>query len=165
MESLSKNIVTIMQQLVKNDGLMKMLVHNEDNPFDTSLPKINTNKLIDPTNTCSKILPFPFDITAEVEDNSFIRVYYNDGGFDSSEVIADSRIHIDIIVAKSLWLINDGERSLIRPYEMMGRIIDMVGKRSLNCTIKLEFTGWGHLAVNQKFDAIRLYADYFSVET
>lgn len=164
LETMSKNIVTIMKELSMNQGLARLLYYNKSNPFDQSLPNVNGNDLIKPTSPSARIFPYPFDPEAQIEDGSFIRVYYNLGEFNKNEVIAQSELHIDIIVAKSLWLINDGERSLIRPYEIMGRIIDTIGRRGLSTAIKLNFEGWQHLAVNAKFDAIRLYANYMSVE-
>lgn len=165
MESMSSNIVNIMFELTKNEGLARLLVNDVSNPFDSTLPVIDRNKLIVPDSSISKIFPYPFDPEVTDEDGSFIRVYYNDGEFNSNETIAESQIHIDIIVSKSLWLVNDGERSLIRPYEIMGRVVDMVGRRGLSKTIKLKFDGWQHLYVNTKFDAIRLYGNYMSVES
>lgn len=163
LESMSKNIVNIMLQLSSNDGLAMLLVNNNNAPFSPSLPTIDKSKLINPELPESRISPFPFDPDALVEDNSFIRAYYNSGEFDS-EIIADSSLHIDIIVAKSLWLINHDGRSLVRPYEIMSRVVDLLGSRSNNDTIRLKFNGWQHLAVNAKFDAIRLYCEYMSVE-
>ncbi len=174
MESMSKNIVDVMFELTKNNGLIELLINNNNslpllrdgNALEKKIEDSKIRKsLIKPNSIASKISPFPFDPDAQLEDESFIRVYYNNGEFNSNEVIGESQLHIDIIVAKSLWLINDGERSLIRPYEIMGRVMDMVGKRSLNSTVRLNFEGYQHLAVNTKFDAIRLYSTYMSVET
>jgi len=165
LESLSKNIVKIMQELSKNQGLVRLLQYNDDNPFDRNLPDVDGSTLIHPKSVNYKIKPYPFDVEAETGETSTIRVYYNSGDFNENEVISETNLHIDIIVAKELWLINDGTNSLIRPYEIMSRVTDMVGKRSLNTTIKLRFDGWQHLAVNTKFDAIRLYSEYFTVET
>jgi hypothetical protein len=164
LESMSKNIVKIMFELTKNEGLARLLVNNVENPFDDSLPTIDRNKLIAPNSELSKIFPYPFDPEAQVNDECFIRVYYNDGDFGSNEVITESQLHVDIIVARSLWLINDGGESLIRPYEIAGRIVDMLGSRSLNSTIRLKFEGYQHLYINPKYDAIRLYSSYMSVE-
>jgi len=161
--NLSKNVIDIMMVLKENQGLAELLANNTDNPFDSKLPPIDKNKLINPKSDMCKIFPFPFDPEATIEDASFLRVYYNQGEFNENETIQEISLHIDIIVAKSLWLINDGRRSLIRPYEIMDRVIDMVGKRSIS-PIRVKFDGWQHLAVNTKFDAIRLYSDYFSVE-
>lgn len=163
MESMSKNIVDIMFQLIKNEGLVRLLVNNESSPLAKDVT-IDKKKLINPSSVESKILPYPFDVEATISDGAFIRVYYNDGNFNDNEVIAESQIHIDIICARSLWLINDNDKSLIRPYEIMGRVIDMIGKRSLNSTIKLKFEGYQHLYINTQFDAIRLYCNYMSVE-
>lgn len=163
--TLSKNVVDVIATLAKNDGLVKLLVHNVDNPFDSNLPAIDKSKIANPKSDLCRIYPYPFDPDAQIEDSSFIRVYYNQGEFNENEVIQDMDLFIDIIVAKSLWLINDGNKSMIRPYEIMDRVVDLVGKRSLNNTIKLKFDGWQHLAVNTKFDAIRLYSKYWNIET
>lgn len=165
LNNLSKNIVDIMNQLAKNEALARLLTHNVSNPFDSNLPAINKKNLITPDSATSKIFPVPFDPDANIVDTSFIRVYYNKGDFDSSETIQEMALFIDIVVAKSLWLINDGKRSLIRPYEIMERVIDMVGKKSVGASTKVTFDGWQHLAVNTKFDAIRLYSSYWNVES
>ena len=160
-ESMSKNIINVLTELSKNDGLLCLLLNNTKSPFSTT-PKVQLSKLI----SDGKITPYPFDTEATIADGAFIRVYYNDGELDSAEVISESQIHIDIICARSLWLINgiDGQ-PLIRPYEMLSRVIDSVGSRSLNSSIRLDIKGYQHLYINSKFDAIRLYCEYMSVET
>lgn len=156
--NLSKDVINVMTTLSENEGLSQLLGNDIPNPFSRPVP--STTKIL-----MDKITPYPFDIEATVEDGSFIRVYYNQGEFNENEVIQEMSLHIDIVVAKNLWLINDGRRSLIRPYEIMDRVVDLVGFRSVASPIKLKFTGWQHLAVNRKFDAIRLYADYWNIET
>lgn len=173
METMSKNVVGIMKQLAKNNALVELLINN-----DSKLPLLRDSKGLDakittkirenitnPFSETAKIFPYPFNVEATVSDGCFIRVYYNDGEFNENEVIADSQLHIDIVVARSQWLINDGVNSLIRAYEIMGRVIDLVGKRSVGSPIKIKFDGYQHLYVNDKFDAIRLYANYMSVES
>lgn len=163
LETMSKNIVEIMKALSKNEGLARLLSNNISNPFSIAVG--DKSKLIDMSSENAKIFPYPFDPDATLEDGSFVRVYYNDGEFNSNETIAESDLHIDVIVAKSLWLIDDGDRALIRPYEIIGRIIDTVGARAINSNIRLGFTSYQHLAVNGKFDAIRLYCEYMSIES
>ena len=163
METMSRNIVSICTELAKNEGIAMLLVNDVKTPFDTVLnPPVDKSKLV-----LTKIFPYPFDLEATVEDGSFIRVYYNDGEFNSNEVIAESQLNIDIVVSMSLWLIRDdiSKKSLIRPYEIMGRVLDVIGRRSNNTTIKLNFDGYQHLYINPKFDAIRLYSNYMSIET
>lgn len=164
LETMSKNIVGVMMTLAKNEMLGRLLIHDINNPYDLSLPKPDVSNLVKPDSSTAKIFPYPFDPEATTHNGSFIRIYYNDGDFNSNETIAESQLHIDIIVSKDLWLINNGEESLIRPYDIAGRVVDLVGRRSINSTVKLKFTGYQHLYVNRKFDCIRLYAEYMSVE-
>lgn len=165
LNTLSKNVVDIMTALSKNEGLARLLFHDVDNPFKSDLPVIDSAKLINQKSELCRIFPVPFDPEATIDDRSFIRVYYNQGEFNSNEVIQELYLHIDIIVAKSLWLCNDGSKPLIRPYEIMDRVVDLIGHRSANKNIRVKFDGWQHLAVNTKYDAIRLYSEYYSVET
>lgn len=165
LETMSKNIVNIMFALAKNPMLGKLLVHDVKNPYNPTLATPKVADLIKPDSSVAKIFPYPFDPDATTLDGSFIRVYYNDGDFNSNETIAESQLHIDIIVSKTLWLIDNGNDSLIRPYDIAGRVVDLVGRNSLNSTIKLNFKGYQHLYINTKFDCIRLYAEYMSVES
>lgn len=161
LESMSKNVINIMYDLASLDGLAMLLLHNDKTPYKTAVTEAEKNGLL-----MTKIVPFPFDTEAETADGSFIRVYYNDGEFNTNETIAECNLHIDIIVAKSLWLINDNQgKGEIRPYSIMGRIVDRVGHRSVGSKTKVKFEGYQHLYVNTKFEAIRLYANYMSVES
>lgn len=164
LESLSKNVVRVIQALGKNTGLAQLLLYDVYDPFDKTLPPItdaDLQNLINPKHEKCRIKPYPFDPDATVSNCSFIRIYYSEGEFNSNEVIAETTLHIDIIVAKDLWLIQGGK---IRPYEIMARVIDLVGKRGVGNTIKLKIDGFQHLAVSTQFDAIRLYSEYMTVE-
>lgn len=165
-ESMSKNIVNIISELAKNDGLIRLLANDIEKPLSKP-SQIGLSSLVNPKNSESRILPFPFDVDATTEEGSFLRIYYNDGEFDESGVIAESKIHIDIICSRNLWLINDDNSnySLIRPYEILSRIVSTIGRRSANPIIRLDIQGYQHLYINKKFDAIRLYCEYMSVET
>jgi hypothetical protein len=172
LETMPRNIVDIMIKLAKNEMLGRLLVHDISTPYDMSLPAPNWQDLIKQDGSMTKFFPYPFDPDATTLDGTFIRVYYNDGEFNENEVIADSQLHIDIICSKTLWLINDSQdgnpnygKSTIRPYDIMGRVVDLVGKRSIGTGIKVKFDGYQHLYVNTKFDCIRLYANYMSVES
>jgi hypothetical protein len=163
LESLSKNVVKVIQSLSKNEGLARLLLHNVSNPNYPTKPE-EFNNIARLSSEHCKIFPYPFDPEAQIEDECFIRVYYNDAEFSSNETISETRLHIDIICAKSLWLINDGVEPMVRPYEVVSRVISMLGRNSMGNTMNLKFDGMQHLAVNTKFDAIRLYSEYFTVE-
>lgn len=165
LNNLSQHVVGVINELARNEGLIQLLINDVINPFDKDVDENVKKNIANPNSNSCRLFPYPFDPEATIADSSFIRVYYNQGEFDESQTIQEMSMHVDIIVAKSLWLINDHNRKqrLIRPYEIMDRVVDMVGRRSVS-PIKLNFTGWQHLSVNTKFDCIRLYSDYFSVE-
>ena len=171
METMSKNIVTVLEQLSKNNALIELLIDNNNelpllldgDALEKKITPIIKKNIINPTNPDAKILPYPFEAEATTKDGSFIRVYYNNGEFNDNEVICESQLNVDIIVARSLWLISDGNKSLVRPYEIMSRVISMIGRSSVS-PVRLKFSGYQHLYINTKFDAIRLYADYMTVE-
>lgn len=173
---MSSDIIGIMNALRYNDRLVSLLlIDSIDNKFtETERPDgfENTDnesrknlQIVNQDSAFCRIAPTPFNPDAEEKDKSMLRIYYNQGEFDS-EVITESSLHIDIIVAKSLWLIYDQteQRQIIRPYEIMDCVIDTVGRRNGNPLVSINFTGYQHLAVNTKFDAIRLYSEDFNAE-
>jgi hypothetical protein len=164
-DTMSRNIVRILKLLSKNDMLVRLIANNQDNPLSHPVT-LQTKDLINPRADDAKFLPFPFDVEAQTEDGSFVRIYYNQGEFNEGETISEAQLNIDIIVAKSLWLIYDDTKkeSLIRPYEIMERIVDLLGRKGIG-DIRLEIDGYQHLYINTKFDCIRLYCQYTSLET
>lgn len=168
LETMSTNIVETMKTLSRNPMLGKLLVHDVKNPYLESLLVPDPNSLINMSIDDPKISPFPFDEDGvNTLSGSFIRIYYNDGDFNDNQTIAESELHIDIICSKDVWLVNNDElkKSIIRPYDIAGRVVDLVGKRSVGKHPKLRFKGFQHLYISKKFHCIRLYADYMSVET
>ena len=160
---MAKNVVNVIKVLASNEMIGRLLQYEDS--YNMKLMKPIPSQIMNPKNDDCRIFPFPFDVEATDVENSFIRVYYNSGGFNENETIAEAKIHIDIIVPKGMWLLNNGKDSLIRPYDIMGRVIDLVGRNSVGHSVKLNFEGYQHLYINTKFDCIRLYAEYMSVET
>lgn len=167
---MSSNVINIMESLSHNENLINLLIIDKNEAEfhgtkDRPEGFRNNKQIIKQNDEFCRILPVPFNPEAEEVDKSMIRVYYNQGEFDS-ELISESTLHIDIIVAKNLWLIYDESigKGLIRPYAILEAVMDCVGRKSGNPLVSVNFTGWQHLAVNTKFDAIRLYADYFKPE-
>jgi hypothetical protein len=150
-ELMSDNLTIILGELIKNQNIVKYLSYNVKNPLsqpDVTLPAKN---LIE-----SKIHPYPFDPITTSEEVVEIRVYYPDGAIDDSKAVIETGVYIDIVCAKSLWLINDG-KSAVRPYMIMKELFQLFADRSVGTVGRLDFQGFEHLHVNEKFDAIRLH--------
>jgi hypothetical protein len=159
LELLSQNIVLIMNQLIGNKEIVKYLYYNVNNPLtqaDISLPAKSL--------MFKNVFPYPFDKNATITDCSQIRAYYPIGYLKNNEIINDTNVVFDIIVAKSLWLVNDGE-SKIRPYELLRHTISTFSGKSIGTLGQLHFSRFMHLTVNDKFDAIRLEATMTTIGT
>jgi hypothetical protein len=176
--NMSNEVVKVMNQLRYNDRLVSLLIIDKDssnfdiasrpdgfNSFQDNMEKKNI-QIIKQSDSFCRISPTPFDPEATIEDKSMIRAYYSTGELDG-ERIRESSFVIDIIVSKNLWLAWDEsyKKEFIRPYEIMEEIVNTIGRRSGNPIITMPFNGFQHLSVNSKFDAIRLFSDYFSPET
>lgn len=161
LNQMSNNIVDVMEALARNKGIRALLYINEDTPFssefDSRIPSYQ--EMISPVSEKRRISPVSFDMEAQQEDRSEIRVYYNVGRFDASGKYVDYNMHIDIICAKNLWMIKDPVKgkSLIRPYEIMSRIFDSIGQQNINQINIGRPTNFQMLSVNENFDAIRIY--------
>lgn len=159
LELLSPNLVMILNQIISQKEIAKYLNYSQKNPLsqpDIAMPATNL--------MFKSVFPFPFDNAVATTDCSQIRAYYPNGTFQSREIIADTRIVFDIIVAKSLWLVNDGT-ALIRPYEIMKHLIALFSDKSIGTVGRINFHRFVHLTVNDKFDALRIEATMMTIGT
>lgn len=150
---LSKNLVTIINTLLTDPILCKLIAYNDTDPL--AQPNV-----ADPTKSLmfNRVMPYPFDTKIQLDDTIQLRVYYLGGEFTDNHVVDDSRVTFDIVVAKSLWLMNSGQ-SAIRPYEIMERIISNFYKKSIDTVGVIHFKSFRHISFTSQFDCIQLIAD------
>jgi hypothetical protein len=158
LELLSDNLMILIEELLNNQSIAKYLKYNDKDAINKPDILLPANSLL-----MNKIFPFPFNPNISTDDCSQIRVYYPDGGFDDSQVWLDTDIFFDIVVAKKLWLTSDGQRSSIRPYEIMRHTIEQFKDRSIGTLGKLIFTRFIHMNANDNFDVIRLGAQMSTI--
>lgn len=159
LELLSRNLTLMLQQLLQNKEVVKYLAYNVKNPLSQPDVPLPATSLM-----FKNLHPYPFDSFATTEDCSQIRVYLPSGTFGTKEIVADTTIFIDIIVAKSLWLVNDGQ-ALIRPYELMKLIVSMFSETSVGTLGQIKFNKFVHLAINERFNGIRIDAKMITLGT
>lgn len=157
---MSNNIVELMSAIATNKGIRRLLYLNQENPFHPDYDKRIPTKseILSSKSKYGRIKPVSFNPEATIEDRTEIRIYYNIGRVDGSGKHVDANIHIDIICAKDLWLIEDAiGRSKIRPYEILSRISDEIGAQNRNNISIGAMSQFQMLSVNEQFDAIRVY--------
>lgn len=166
MSHMSNNVVDVMKAIADNYGIRALLYIDEDNPLDKehkdNVP--SSLEILKPNGDKNRISPVSFNMMAQTEDRTEIRVYYNIGRFSREGKHIDYNMHIDIICSKNLWLITDAlGNSKIRPYEIMSRIFDVVGQRNINQINIGRPIQFQMLSVNERFDSIRIYFNTYDI--
>lgn len=166
MGHMSNNVVDVMKAIADNYGIRALLYIDEDNPLDKehkdNVP--SSLEILKQNGDKNRISPVSFNMMAQIEDRTEIRVYYNIGRFSREGRHIDYNMHIDIICAKNLWLITDAlGNSKIRPYEIMSRIFDVVGQRNINQINIGRPVQFQMLSVNERFDSIRIYFNTYDI--
>lgn len=156
-ELLSNNIIIVLKEILKHQNICKLLYYNNSTPLSQEDLTLPANNLI-----LKKIFPYPFDSEVVTEDCSQVRIWYPSGKFKGGGNININNIFIDIVVSKSLFLINIDGKEKIRPYEIMKEILQIFNS-DISTLGKLHFIDFFHLFVNEKFDMLRLRADFILV--
>jgi len=157
LDYLSKNLIILIQELLKNEKICKMVNYNVKNPF--SEPSFKHSDLM-----LKKIFPFPFNLSVDIDEGTQVRVYYSDVLFKNNQVIEDTRIIFDVICSKSvdIWTINDGEMK-IRPYEIIKEIVNQFNNKSIKTLGEVRFKTTKQVYINDRFDSVRLFADIYTI--
>jgi len=151
-ELLSQNLLLLLNELKKNANFVKYIFYNDENPLLNPIvqnPSVLTESGL--------LAPSPFNTA--IADCSQVRVYYLDIDIDKN--VDDCVLIFDVVVAKKLWLINNGKPA-VRPYAIAQEIINTLQGKSIQTVGTLDFQRMKHMWVNEQFDAVRLYARMIS---
>jgi len=150
---LSPALLDILNQAVQSQNLVKYLYYNTQTPLQGA-DITDVSSLL-----YNQVFPSPFDTTIEQEDCSQLRVFYQTGKIQNDMVVDNINVIFDIIVAKSLWLINDGNgNSQVRPYMIMSELEKQFRNQSVGRAGRLLFQSFDHIMVDKMFNGIRLTA-------
>lgn len=158
LELLSTNLVQIIDRCVMAEDLGKLLVHNGQNPL--SQAPANPSDIA-PFGKTERILPYPFDFRFKSDQRSQLHIYYPDVKFKNNSNVEQTVVWFDIIVHKKLWLYQQDNKKLVRPYDIASqitRIFDGSIPNTKSTVGELNFLAMGHVTVNEEFDGLRLEA-------
>ena len=149
LQSLSKDLIGLIGNLLDNQRLAKMLFYTDAKPI--SQPSINP-VILAPFSKSERILPYPFDIEFTEEIRSQLHIYFPRLEFINNEIVENILVYFDIVVHKSIWtILSENNEKIIRPYEIAKEVI-------YELKDICSFNEMSHLAVNEEFQALRIEA-------
>jgi hypothetical protein len=94
LELLSKNLINALETLLANQEFSKLVYYNVKNPLEQ--PNLADTSII----LFDKLFPYPYDTEIQDTDEVKIHVYYPSGNFTKNELVENSFVFFDIVVAK-----------------------------------------------------------------
>ena len=156
-ELLSENLIIILQEVMKQQNLCKLIKYNQSNPLSQTDLVLPASSLL-----MTSIFPYPADVETITEDCVQLRCWIPGGKFAGADISIND-IFMDIVVAKSLFLITIGGKPMLRPYVIMKELIDTFDGNSIATLGKLGFKTFAHLTANSKFDLFRIKAEMMTL--
>jgi hypothetical protein len=154
LELLSDNLIIILQEIMKQQNLCKLINYNESTPLAQTDLVLPASSLLR-----TSLFPYSSDDETIVEDCVQLRVWVYTGNFKGADISIND-VFLDIVIAKSLFLITiDGEPKL-RPYEIMKELINTFDGINISTLGRLNFKTWHQLSFNEsKFITFRIRAE------
>lgn len=155
-ERLSDNIISIINEMLKNQSLVNYIGYNGNDPDSQTINPAT----IAPNGVQQKIFPNPFNANYVGDVRSQVHVYYPQFTFINNGHANKVMLAVDICVHKDIWLMKNGSKKLVRPYQIAKLIIETLGNRHIPSVGKLHFSNGEHSIINEEFEAIRLFASF-----
>lgn len=153
-DRLSRNVVAIINEVLKNQKLVNYLATNGDNPSSLSLSPAN----IAPNSPNEKIFPYPFNIKFKDDVRSQLHIYYPNLLLENNGKAGRAFINFDVVVHKDIWLLTDEGEKVIRPYKIAQFILDSFKDKKVDELGEIHFVRIDHVVVNEEFEGVRLLA-------
>lgn len=155
-ERLSTNIISIIDEVLKNQDLVNLIGHDGDNPSTNNI----LAKTIAPRGTKERILPYPFDITFKGDVRSQLHIYYPNISFVNNGNVSKVLIMFDIVVHKKIWLFTDNQKKLIRPYQILSQLTKTFKDKRVKGVGEIHLQDANHVYVNEEFECLRVMATF-----
>lgn len=145
---LGTNINYVIQELLKDQDLMKLLFYNNETPL-SSPDIVNPSALL-----FNNIFPYPKLPLVEENQKAIITVMFSNARLNSNIKFKDYKLIFNIMCHVDLWKIRGG----LRPYEIAQRIDNIFNeKRGTSLSIgKVIFDDFIYREYNQKFNGFYL---------
>lgn len=155
-ERLSSNIVVAIDQVLKNQNLVNYIGWNGNDP---SLQSVVPSSIA-PKATNERIFPYPFDTSYKEDVRTQLHIYYPSLVFQNNGKASQVVMLFDIVVHKSIWLLTDNGKKVIRPYQIAKYIVDTFKDKRIDGLGEIHFLQGSHTVINEQFEGFRLVARF-----
>lgn len=158
---LSRNSIVLLEELIKDQELSKLITNNTSKPLDMDDIK-NTGSLV-----MKNVFPTPFDDNVPETQGTQLRVFFSNGELENKEIL-NTRVIFQIIIHKDLWLIQSKDKNgiyqkRIRPYDIMDRIIDVFEGKSVKTLGVLKFNQYTFYHINKDYAMYSIVAEMMTL--
>ncbi len=146
LEYISKNLTTILREVMKNQDIMDLLVGqkpSDDKTVEEQFPKAPINHTLFPT------IFNPKTVTSET---CTLHVYFPEIDFVRAGTTQETTVVFDIVCDKNLWVMDGG---LIRPMEILKHLYNAFDKKEVYEVGQLSFQrSRQHATTNENYDLL-----------
>lgn len=148
---LAKNLLSSLNEIVKNEKLVCLLANNDKNPLDN---KINGEDII-----LENIFVEPFNMEVPQKQKTELRIFCPEGVFESANVLSTTTIYFQIIIHKDLSRIKIDDMMTLREYEIMDCIMEIFAKNHIKGISNINFQGYEYGFIDKDYHMYTLVGE------
>lgn len=160
-KNLSDNTFIIIDEILKNENLCKLIYYNEVNPIEQDEIE-NKDKLI-----YENLIPIPYNPEVQQEEKIELRLFFGDADIEN-RFLLDAVFVCQVVCPFDLWRINvkDEEgiyKPRVRPYEIMHEVTETFRDKTIGKLGVIQFENCGYRFVADKYGFYELMGSVLSI--
>lgn len=157
---LSSNLIDIINQILSNQNLVNYIGYNSNNPsLLTGTQKVNP-ATIAPNAQGQRLFAYPFDKEYKADVRTEVHIYYPNIDIVNNGQVSQTIVNFDIVVHKSIWMLLDDGKKIIRPYQIAKFIYDSFHDKKVGKLGNIHFINASHTIINSEYEGLRLTATF-----
>lgn len=150
-KELGSNLLKIINRLLENKNLLRLLKYTNNDPLDITLPEIDKTTMLN-----HNILIVPSLNSEEYTTESKIVFLYKNGSVGANRKMKKVNFEIIVFCPFTEWIIND---SNLRPFAIMGEIETSLKDKSIDGIGVINYTDFEYKAINIDIGCYRMEFD------
>lgn len=154
---LSKNTMVIVEEILKNEDLVKLLYYKDGDPLSGEAIGY-TGSLVN-----SKIHITPFAGKVPKTEDINLRVFFPKGRV-KKRVVLGARVSFQIVTHNNLWKMRDKDgKQCLRPYEVMAELVETFEDKSIGTLGVINFVDFRYHHIEGQWGVYTLEAEVMAI--